>query len=427
MHRLSLLSALLLILMMPWPSLAVPPMQGGNLLQNGDFEGGFTQREAGEVVVANGWERWWQNGSEEERKKGYLKRPEYKPDSSRAAGIQQKWFTSYATHNGGIYQRVSVPRGSKLTLTARAYIWSNDRDDYGKSDKPGNYLMLVGIDPTGGTDALAGTVAWSPAQMVYDQWIELRVEATAQADAVTVFLRGTVEYRVKNNNSYWDDAVLTAVRPQPTPRPPTATPLPTATPTNTPTPPPTPTPTATSTPTNTPPPTHTPTPTLTPTPTHTPTPTATPTPGVGSVCVVAYEDANENGQWDPEERLLAGRRIQLLDGEGNLVSEHVTDGQSEPHCFQGLAPEVYRLVKKALIGGGSTSMQVAVVGGKSLVLEFGDWTPPTPTREPTVTPTPPPASPLTAIGGNIYRVSGILALILAAGIAVGYALIQKQL
>jgi hypothetical protein len=143
--------------------------------------------------------------------------------------------------------------------------------------------------------------------------------------------------------------------------------------------------------------------------------------------VVAYEDANENGQWDAEERLLAGRRIQLLDGEGNLLAEHVTDGQSEPYCFQGLAPDVYQLVKETLVGGGTASMQAAVVGGKSLTLEFGDRVPPTPTPEPTVTSTPTPVSPLAALGSNIYRVSGILVLVLAAGIAVGYALIQKQL
>jgi len=396
-------------------------LQGGNRLQNGDFEGGFTQREAGEVVVANGWERWWQEGSEYEQENGHLKRPEYKPDSSRAGGTQQKFFNVYATHNAGIYQRLSVPRGSKLTLTARVYVWSSDKDEYNQSKKPGNYAVMVGIDPTGGTNALAGTVVWSPARMEYDHWIDLRVDATAQADAVTVFLRGTAEYRVKNNNSYWDDAVLTAVEPTATPRPPTATPQPMATPTATPTPPATPTPTVTPTPTDTP------TPTVTPTPTDTPTPTATPTPPVGSLCVVAYEDANQNGLWDAEERLLAGRRIQLLDGGGNLLAEHVTDGQSEPYCFQGLTPDVYRLVKQTLIGGGTASMQVAVVGGKSLTLEFGDQVPPTPTSEPTVTPTPMPVSPLSAIGSNMYRVSGILVLILAAGIAVGYTLIQKQL
>ncbi|MEA3345334.1 MAG: SdrD B-like domain-containing protein [Chloroflexota bacterium] len=410
------LNALLLILLLAWPALAAPPMQGGNWLQNGNFEGGFSQREAGEVVVANGWERWWQEGTEEQQDDGYLRRPEYKPDSSRAGGTQQKFFTNYATHNGGIYQRVSVPRGSKLTLTARAYVWSSEeRDDYNRSDTPGNYAVMVGIDPTGGTNALAGTVVWSPGRMEYDHWMDLRVEATAQADAVTVFLRGTVEYRSKHNNSYWDDAVLTAVEPTPTRRPPTATPKPTATPTNTPTP------------TITPTPTDTPTPTVTPTPTSTPTPTPTPTPPVGSLCVLAYEDLDGDGQWDAEERLLAGRRIRLLDKEGNLLAEHVTDGQSEPYCFQGLAPGVYQLVKQTLVGGGTVSMQAAVVGGKRLTLNFGEQAPPTPTSEPTITPTPTPVSPLAAMGSSIYRMSGILVLILAASIAVGYTLIQQQL
>jgi len=189
MHRLHFLNALLLILLVAWPALAAPPLQGGNRLQNGNFEGGFSQREAGEVVVANGWERWWQDGTKEEQADGFLKRPEYKPDSSRAGGTQQKFFTNYATHNGGIYQRVGVPRGSKLTLTARAYVWSNEKDNYDRSDKPGNYVVMVGIDPTGGTNALAGAVVWSPGRMEYDHWLDMRVEATAQADAVTVFLR----------------------------------------------------------------------------------------------------------------------------------------------------------------------------------------------------------------------------------------------
>jgi outer membrane biosynthesis protein TonB len=429
MHRLHLLNALLLILLVAWPALAAPPLQGGNRLQNGNFEGGFSQREAGEVVVANGWERWWQDGTPEEQQNGFLKRPEYKPDSSRAGGTQQKWFSNYATHNGGIFQRVGVPRGSKLTFTARVYVWSHDRDDFNESSKPGNYVVFVGIDPTGGTNALAGTVVWSPARMEYDHWLDLRVETTAQADAVTVFLRGSVEYRVKNNNSYWDDAVLTAVEPAPTARPPTSTPKPTATPTEappTPTPSITPTPTDTPTPTASPTPTDTPTPTLTSTPTRTATPTATPTPEVGSLCVAAYEDADQNGQWDAEERLLAGRRIELLDGQGNLLGEYLTDGENEPYCFPEVPPGRYRLVKETVVGGATASTQVAVVAGESLTVEFGDRVPPTPTAQPADTPTPVPASGLAAIGSNIYRVSGILVLVLVAGIAIGYMLIQRQ-
>jgi hypothetical protein len=424
MRRIFWLSALLLTVMMliACPVMAAaPPMQGGNRLQNGNFEGGFSERGAGEVVVANGWEPWWQQGTQDQDANGFLKRPEYKPDSSRAGGTQQKFFNNYATHNAGIRQRVSVPRGSKLTLTARAYIWSSQEDNYGASNKAGNYAVMVGIDPTGGDNALAGSVVWSPARIEYDHWLDLRLEATAQADAVTVFLRGTVEYRVKNNNSYWDDVVLTAVEPPPTPRPPTATPRPTATPTDTPTPSPT------STPTDTPTPMDTPTPTVTATPTDTATPTASPTPEVGSLCVVAYEDADENGQWDGEERLLASRRIRLLDSGGNQLAEYVTNGENEPFCFDELAPGIYQLVKQALIGGGTTSMQAAVVSGESLTVAFGDLVPPTSTPEPAVTPTPQPSSFFLGMGSNIYQMSGILVLVLAAGIVVGYALLQRQL
>jgi hypothetical protein len=266
---------LILLLTLPLVSLgaflpsavANSPRQGGNLLHNGDFEGGFSQRQAPEIVVANGWEAWWQAGTSEEQEQGYLKRPEYKPDGSRASGTQQKFFNSFATHNAGIYQRVSVREGSQLALTARVYVWSSSYDDLSQSVDPGNYEVMVGIDPTGGTDPLSDTVVWSAPQMIYDQWIDLGVNATAQADTVTIFLRGTVEYRVKNNNSYWDDAILTALDSTTTP---THTPTPTATPTDTPTP--------TATPTHTPTATATPTRTPTATPTHTSTPTITPPP-----------------------------------------------------------------------------------------------------------------------------------------------------
>jgi len=432
------MNVLLLILLVTCPVLAAPPMQGGNLLQNGNFEGGFTHREAAEVTVANGWDRWWHNGSEQERRDGFLKRPEYKPDSARAGGTQQKWFNNYATHDGGVFQRVAVPRGSRLTFTARAYVWSNDTDELDRSAKPGNYDVMIGIDPTGGTNALAGSVVWSPARREYDHWLDLRVEATAQADAVTVFLRGKAEFRVKNNNSYWDDAVLTAVQPTATPRPPTATPKPTATLEPTATPEPTTTPTKTPTPSSTPPPTATPKPTATrvptdtPTPVPSPTPTATPpppptlTPAVGSLCVVAYEDADENGQWGAQERLLSGRRIQLLDGDGNPLAEYLTDGENEPHCFQELAPGPYQLVKESTLTGETASMEGTVTSGQSMTVEFGEQALPTATAEPTTAPTPMPASPLAALGNNIYQVSGILVLVLVAGIAVGYVLVQRQ-
>jgi len=109
------------------------------------------------------------------------------------------------------------------------------------------------------------------------------------------------------------------------------------------------------------------------------------------------------------------------------LAEYVTNGDSEPYCFENLTPDLYRLVKETVIGGATASMQAAVISGESLTVEFGDPVPPTPTAEPAATPTPAPVSPLAGMGGSIYRVSGILVLILVAGIAIGYTLIQRQL
>jgi len=142
--------------------------------------------------------------------------------------------------------------------------------------------------------------------------------------------------------------------------------------------------------------------------------------------VVAYEDADENGQWGAQERLLSGRRIQLLDGDGNPLAEYLTDGENEPHCFQELAPGPYQLVKESTLTGETASMEGTVTSGQSMTVEFGEQALPTATAEPTTAPTPMPASPLAALGNNIYQVSGILVLVLVAGIAVGYVLVQRQ-
>jgi hypothetical protein len=133
----------------------------------------------------------------------------------------------------------------------------------------------------------------------YDMWVQLRVFAQAQSDHVTVYLRGSPLYRVKNNTVYWDDATLRVLpgTPEPTETPgPTWTASPTRTPTVTRTPRPTRTPTVTPTITRTPvrdqhlylpvlaqrwaAPTPIPTDTLPPTPTSpaTATPSATDTP-----------------------------------------------------------------------------------------------------------------------------------------------------
>jgi uncharacterized repeat protein (TIGR01451 family) len=249
-----------------------------NLLVNPGFEDGFSERLdpyapwegiRGELTVANGWELWYDNVPGQD---GYNFRPEYKPEDAHLYGGQrvrsgrfaQKFFTTYSTHTAGFYQRVPVPEGSEVTFSIWVQVWSSHHDDPNESREPGNYRTYVGIDPFGDTDWQSEDIVWSEPVLIYDEWVDLSITAVAQADHVTVFTKGAPEWRVKHNDSYWDDARLVTDLPFKT-----FLPLVVKYPT--------PTPTATSTVTPTPTPTNTPTPTLSPTATETPTLTATPT------------------------------------------------------------------------------------------------------------------------------------------------------
>ncbi|TEU16424.1 MAG: hypothetical protein E3J25_02910 [Anaerolineales bacterium] len=192
------------------------------VLQNPDFEEGFSMREAVEVTVAEEWEPWWVKGTEEEQARGYLRRPEYKPEERSARGGEgrvhsgnsgQKQFTTFATHTAGIYQRVPVVRGSTVSFSIWVYVWSSSKDDFDRSKGPGDYKVSVGLDPFGGTSGSASEVVWSRWVQQYDGWVKLRVQAVAQADQVTVFTRGQNGWRVRHNDSYWDDASLQVILP----------------------------------------------------------------------------------------------------------------------------------------------------------------------------------------------------------------------
>ena len=384
---------------------AEPLAQGecpGNVLINPGFEEGFSERGAGEVSIANGWFPWWQDGPGQED--GYYRRPEYKPEDAsrygrrrvRNGGFAQKLFNTFSTHNAGLLQQVQVQVGSTLTLSAWVQAWSSQYHDPDSVEDPGNYRVYVGIDPTGGTDWSSPNVVWSEPRIEYNSWIHLELQAQAQAGTITVFLRGHPEFRTKFNDSYWEDACLTVVRP---------TPRPTKTPTIT------------------------PTPTDTPTPTTSPTPTASPTPLPAYICVNVFQDTNGSGQRDEGENLVAGAAISLLGPDQVELDSYVTDGSSEPYCFRDLAAGEYRIVRSnppAFVSTGEDETPVAVAAGETAEVAFGARFAPTPTATATSTPTPTPSPTptpkpiLQRAGETVYNVSGIilaaLALLLTAGL-----------
>jgi LysM repeat protein len=246
-----------------------------NLLTNPGFEDPF-QTFPGEPdrLVASGWNPWhvprtpdmasWQNAQ-----------PEYEeasPDVTRIRSGEnaQLFFNTFFTHEGGVWQRVTdVQPGTELRFSVYAYIWSSTLNDVNESEDPGDVIVQVGIDPTGGTDGTSDDIIWSPpAPDQYDAYRQYSVIATAANSAVTVWVRSRIAFPAQNNYIYLDDAELTIVsQPEPvvTDTPADQGILPTNTPGGE---DPTPTregedATATDLPTDVPPPTETPLPTVT--------------------------------------------------------------------------------------------------------------------------------------------------------------------
>ena len=366
--------------------------QAVNLLLNPGFEDGFSPRGAGEVTVADGWFPWWLQGTPDQTEVGYLRRPEYKPEDARLYGYRrvhggeygQKYFTTYSTHVGGFYQQVSVRSGYRVTFSIWVQVWSSSGNDPDRIVDHGDYQVSVGIDPIGGVDGGSPNVIWSEPVREYNKWVQLQVTAVARSSTVTVFARGAPLYRVKHNDSYWDDA--SAVAAAPPPPPPTR-------PTSTPTPKPTPT----------------------------PWPTFTPTPVTGTICVLAFEDHNGNGVQDPADGRLPGALITVSNAQG-VVDEYITNGFDEPHCFRGLSPGSYFVSEVNPAGYRSTTHDdwgVSVINVDQVYLAFGDYTPPeaTPTPRPTPTPLPPPPTMLSNLVRALYNASGIILLSLGIVLA----------
>jgi hypothetical protein len=228
-----------------------------NILRNGDFEADWSEesshhclifpvgnppfeQDIGNIFTPPGWTTWFRHED------GNWSQPECRDARSsspkRMHGGQKGFllFTFSRKHDGGLMQTVQVTPGSRLRFSAWAHAWSNHKDPSqpikfphpdnprwsegagfdsffaleGSSDDDDikNFTFWVGIDPRGGTDPFATTVVWGPGAHIYNGFHEVpAVEASAQSDSVTVFLRSRTLWPFKHNDAYWDDASLVRV------------------------------------------------------------------------------------------------------------------------------------------------------------------------------------------------------------------------
>jgi hypothetical protein len=165
------------------------------------------------VNVAHDW-KWFASDGKPPEREGPCQLPEYKSisrneDSRRVfdGDTAQCWFIRWKIFDAGIYQTVNVPSGSLCTPDIAAQAWCSDSDDPTVSD--GDMHLMLGIDPTGRTDAFSGRVQWSTWMRVdsqYRRFIGPIVEA--EASVVTFFVRAWNKWELSHNDIYVDDAHL---------------------------------------------------------------------------------------------------------------------------------------------------------------------------------------------------------------------------
>jgi len=410
------------------------------------------------------------------------------PARVRSGNYAVMQFGFFRAIDSGLYQTVSgLSPHAIVQASAYAHAWACDSDKGGPYSCGDTYQMVfqVGIDPHGGTDPWSANVIWASGYS-YDEYRLIGPVQAEVGDAgtVTVFLKATATWAYKHDDVYWDDASLVYTTPPATPTNTPLPPPPTATPGPSPTPRATPTPRpdgaivhvvesgdtlfgialmygvdvdqirelnagslgpndmiwpglelVISLPSETPTPTPLPAP-----PTAEPTSPAqaSPIPAGASVCVLAYHDRNgDTFRDETTEELLPNAEFTVANASG-VVDQYTSDGISEPYCFTGLGAGAYRVIQSSPPGyepSGPAEWNVALAEGTGLDFQFGNMRSEagSASGEPTE-PTSPGEEGNEPAGGSTFsrifsivaKVSGVLVLILAAGVAVLFVLSQRR-
>jgi hypothetical protein len=93
----------------------------------------------------------------------------------------------------------------------------------------------------------------------------------------------------------------------------------------------------------------------------------------GTICVAAFQDANADGQRNEGEALVADAAIAIARA-GSTVSTYITDGASEPFCFELTQADSYQLQLYPPAGYSATTEDnwaVSIANGESYTVSFG--------------------------------------------------------
>lgn len=152
----------------------------------------------------------------------------------------------------------------------------------------------------------------------------------------------------------------------------------------------------------------------------------------GTICVAAFDDANADGQRNEGEPLIANAAIALARA-GTTTSTYITDGISEPFCFELTEADSYELQIFPPAGFTSTTEDtwaVAIANGESYTVSFGLTTAPAATATPTASDAATPAAGDTTASatggfGSLGWIVAGIAVVLVLLAVVGVVLLRR--
>ncbi len=189
------------------------------------------------------------------------------------------------------------------------------------------------------------------------------------------------------------------------------------------------------------------TPTETPVPdTATPAPTAPvteaeaqdvdPTTLEPGICVGMFDDIDQNGTLNAGETYLADGIIRLVDSNDEELNTYLTDGESEPFCFEDLDNGRYSLNGIAPDGYGLTTspiLRVNLEDGEAVIVRFGAKQGlevlAIPTVDTRATPIPPDTDASSDAASDLAQYSGLIVFGLAGAVLVlgfGASLLMRR-
>ncbi|MFN8424034.1 MAG: hypothetical protein U0470_11880 [Anaerolineae bacterium] len=164
----------------------------GNRLINAGFEEGFSVRDRPDAIVGRGWSAWY-----DVPQTGGLTAPVFAPRRADEELLEVP-FGMWLQQIGSTASPTSAGCGSR----SRCPPTSSCRPPSGRSpgpaaaisllvsNPPGTYATTLGVDPLGGTDPHAATVAWTAPITVTDRWSAAGDGRLSPGPRATLFVRG---------------------------------------------------------------------------------------------------------------------------------------------------------------------------------------------------------------------------------------------